>query len=68
MQNFKEYVESHGYEKVPKGNIPGAWFQKNGLPMVVACYHCGMTMASPTAMIDEQGFAFCPTCAEVEED
>ena len=68
MKNFKEYVESHGYEKIPEGNIPAVWFKRNFLPMVVRCSCCDMTMALPSAWIDDNGYTFCNNCAGVKED
>ena len=68
MISFRQYVESHMNIKVPRGNISGAWFAENGLSMVVACSCCGMTMASPSAWVDDQGFAYCSECADIEEE
>lgn len=65
MKNFKEYVESHGYEKVPEGNIPAVWFKRNFLPMIVQCTCCEMTMALPSAWMDDNGYTYCADCAEV---
>lgn len=67
MQSFKNYVETHGYEKMPEGNVPAIWFKRNLLPMVVRCTCCDMSMASPTAWIDEEGYAYCGSCCEKEE-
>ena len=56
-------LEEMGVE-MPKGNINGAWFAENQLPMVVECACCGTTMMLPSAMVDDDGFVFCRTCAE----
>jgi hypothetical protein len=50
--------------EMPQGEINGKWFADNGLPMIVECACCGMTMALPSAMIDEEGRIFCSQCAE----
>jgi hypothetical protein len=34
------------------------------LPMVVSCTCCGMTMALPSAMVDDDGTIYCSSCAE----
>lgn len=68
MMNFRQYVEIKMNLEMPKGNISGAWFSENGIPMVVRCSCCGMTMASPSAWIDDEGYTFCNSCADVEED
>lgn len=68
MISFKQYVEQKRNMKMPKGNISGAWFAKNGFPMIVACTCCGMTMASPSAWIDDEGYTYCSDCADVEEE
>ena len=67
MVSFFDFVRNQGIE-VPKGNISGAWFHENGFPMVVACSCCGMTMASPSAWIDDEGYTYCTDCANVEEE
>jgi hypothetical protein len=36
-----------------------------GLPMVVACTGCTMTMAGASARIDRDGQCWCITCAEI---
>ena len=68
MISFKQYVEQKRNMKMPEGNISGAWFAKNGFPMIVACTCCGMTMASPSAWIDDEGYTYCSDCADVEEE
>ncbi|MEV7227281.1 hypothetical protein AB0M79_09700 [Polymorphospora sp. NPDC051019] len=35
-----------------------------GLPMIVACTHCTMTMAGASALIDVDGYIWCADCAE----
>lgn len=68
MKSFKEYIESHGYEKVPESNIPAVWFKRNFLPMVVRCTCCEMTMALPSAWMDDNGYTYCADCAGVNKD
>ena len=68
MISFREYVETHMNVKMPEGCISGAWFSENGLPMVVRCSCCDMTMASPSAWIDDEGYTYCGDCADVSED
>ena len=68
MVTFREYVRNHFNVEMPEGNISGLWFSQNSLPMVVRCACCDMSMASPSAWIDEDGNVFCSDCAEVEED
>jgi hypothetical protein len=67
MKSFSEYVRARGIE-IPEGNIPGSWFSKHGYPMVVRCACCDMTMALPSAWIDEDGYTFCADCADVSEN
>ena len=68
MQSFKDYIKHHFDLEMPKGSISGEWFSQNGIPMVVRCSCCDMTMASPSAWIDEDGYTYCETCADVEEE
>ena len=67
MKTFFEYVRDRGIE-IPEGNIPGSWFSEHGFPMVVRCSCCDMTMASPSAWINEDGYTFCSSCADVEDE
>ena len=66
MLSFREYVETKMNLKMPHGNISGEWFFENGIVMVVACSCCGMTMASPSAWIDDEGYTYCAQCADIE--
>lgn len=64
MKTAKTYIlEKMGIE-MPKDNIPGTWFSENGLHMVVSCTCCGMTMTMPSAMVDDDGNTYCPSCAD----
>ena len=66
MKTFYEYVRDRGID-IPENNIPGSWFQEHGYPMVVRCACCEMTMAIPSALIDEEGYTFCANCASNRE-
>lgn len=62
MRTAKAYLlEEMGIE-LPKGEINGSWFAKNGLPMIVECSCCGETMALPSAVIDDDGTIYCHSC------
>lgn len=50
--------------KMPKDIVPGSWFAENGLPMIVECACCGMTIALPSAIVDDDGTCYCPSCAK----
>ena len=65
MMSFKDYVYQHFNLTMPEGSIPSAWFSENHIPMVVACCCCGMTMASPSAWIDDEGYTYCGECADI---
>ena len=68
MKSFKDFVLDKYNLKMPEGNISGAWFAKNGFPMIVHCICCEMTMASPSAWVDEDGYTYCSDCAGVSEE
>lgn len=68
MISFSEYVKKELNVEMPHGNIPGSWFHDNGIPMIVRCCCCDMTMASPSAWIDEEGYTYCSDCADIEEE
>ena len=62
MKTFEQWLKDEKGIEMPKGEISGDWFAKNGLPMVVKCTNCWSTMALPSAMVDENGFTYCPSC------
>ena len=68
MVNFFEWLEVNGIEKPEGTEIPMTWFSEHGLPMVVQCSCCQMTMALPSAFVDEEGSVFCKNCASSLED
>ena len=50
--------------EMPSGDINGEWFAENSLPMVVKCTCCEMSMALPSALINDEGEIFCQDCVE----
>lgn len=68
MKSFSDYIAKKWNLEMPKGNISGAWFVKNGIPMIVRCSCCDMTMASPSAWVDDEGYTYCSDCAGVNEE
>ena len=67
MKSFAKWVEERGIE-MPKHNIPGSWFSRHGFPMVVRCACCDMTMALPSAWIDNDEYVLCADCAKVNKE
>lgn len=67
MKSFFEYVRERGID-IPEKEIPGSWFSKHGYPMVVRCSYCEMTMALPSAWIDDEGYTYCADCAGVNKE
>lgn len=68
LRTAKRYIlEEMGIE-MPKGDIRGSWFVENGLPMIVECSCCGMTMVLPSAMIDDDGHCYCSSCAYEDDE
>ena len=68
MLNFNDYVKQNMGVEVPESVISGAWFKENHIPMVVQCCCCGMTMASPSAWMDDEGYTYCSDCADIKEE
>lgn len=66
MKSFCDYIKSEMNLEMPTGTVSGAWFAQNGLPMIVSCCCCDMTMASPSAWVDDQGYIYCADCADAE--
>jgi hypothetical protein len=63
MRTAETYIFEEMGVEMPKGNIPGSWFAENALPMIVRCTCCDTSMALPSAMIDDDGTIYCPSCA-----
>lgn len=64
FRTFTEFCEERKIG-LPETNVyPSAWFRKNGLPMIVACKSCEMTMGLPSALLDENNNTYCTECAE----
>lgn len=69
----EEYLTKNGRE-YPKadtdGGVTGAAFEEAGVPMVVKCTHCEMTMVtSRDRKVDgETGAVFCDECAGYVEE
>ena len=59
----KQWIKEELNIEMPNGDISGEWFAENNLPMIVKCTCCAMTMALPSAMINNEGEIFCPDCA-----
>lgn len=68
MIKFADWLKENCNEELPKGKVNGVWFAERGLPMVVSCASCGMTMALPSAYIAEDTACLCHNCAGVEEE
>ena len=68
LRTAETYIFEEMGVEMPKGEIKGSWFAENALPMVVSCTCCGMTMALPSALIEDDGSIYCPSCANGMEE
>lgn len=62
MKTFKEWFKDNFDEELPTGTVSCEWFVERGLPMIVACSCCGMTMALPSALVDDNDTVVCNSC------
>ena len=62
MKTFAEWLKETHHCKLPKGEVNTYWLAKHGLPMIVHCTCCKMTMALPNAYIDDKGNIYCADC------
>ena len=62
LRTAETYIFEEMGIKMPKGNISGSWFAENRLSMIVRCACCDTSMALPSAMIDDDGTIYCPSC------
>lgn len=65
MKNFIDFIHDTYNLEVPKNEISGTWFFENQIPMIVRCCCCEMSMASPSAWIDDDGYTYCGDCAGI---
>ena len=64
MKIAKDWIlENRGIE-IPAGEVSAEWFIDNDLPMIVSCSCCETTMVLPSAMVDDDGYIYCGSCAE----
>lgn len=68
MESFKDYALRTRGVTMPQGTVPSTWFYENDFPMVVRCCCCDMSMALPSAWVDDQGYTYCSDCAGVDEE
>lgn len=66
LRTAEKYIWEEMGEEMPKGEIPASWFAEQGLPMIVECTYCGMTMALPSALVDDDGNCYCHGCVDEE--
>ena len=64
FRTFKRLCRDRDIEWPEGGVINGQWFADNGFPMIVACGSCGMAMALPNAIVNENGICYCRDCVE----
>lgn len=63
MKTFEQWLNDNFNESMPAGSVNAEWFVNRNLPMIVECTCCTMTMALPSAMIDDDDYIYCSTCA-----
>ena len=62
MKSFAKWLKDKYNEEMPKGTVDAGWFIERGLPLVVECRCCTMTMPLPSAFIDDEGTVYCSDC------
>jgi hypothetical protein len=64
MRTGKEFLETCAEAAgITLGNqIPATVFAELGLPLIVACTCCGMTMCFPSCVIDDDNYVYCSDC------
>lgn len=62
MKSFTQWLKDNCNAEMPKGTVNADWFYERGLPMVVSCACCEMTMALPSAFVDDEGHIYCSDC------
>ena len=62
MRTVEEWLKKELDIEMPEGKINASWFIEHNLPMIVECSCCGMSMALPSAYVDDNGFIYCGEC------
>ena len=62
MKTVAQYLKDNHNIEMPKGDIDASWFYEQGLAMIVECKCCTMTMALPSAFVDDDGNIYCSDC------
>lgn len=62
MKTFAQWLKDSYNMEMPKGTVNASWFVENGLPMIVECSCCTMTMPLPSAFIDDDNCIYCSDC------
>jgi hypothetical protein len=60
MEILRERAAARGIEIGDE--ISMSMFDELGLPMVVACTGCEMTMAMPNSLVADDGHTYCSDC------
>ena len=63
LRTAEQYLREERGLEMPTDHINGSWFAEKGLPVVVSCTCCGSTLMLPSALIDEEGYCYCSSCA-----
>lgn len=62
MKSFTKWLKDTHNMEMPKGTVDASWFVDHGLPMIVQCSCCTMTMSLPNAFVDDEGYTYCSDC------
>lgn len=62
VRTAKQWIKEVLNIEMPSDTISGEWFANNHLPMIVRCTCCEMSMALPSAMVNDEGEIFCLSC------
>lgn len=68
MKNGLDVMKEKGMIPDSEGNYSEDEFNRVGLPMVVSCRKCVMTMSLPSATIIGDRWFYCSECAEQWEE
>jgi hypothetical protein len=63
MKTGREVMAEYGIPE-DQQRVEASEFAKAGLPMIVACYGCDMTLCIANCLLDDDGRFWCKSCAE----
>lgn len=67
LRTMERFLKEERGIETPE-TVTGAWLKERKLPLFVECACCETSMLIFSAMVNDEGFCFCPSCAGEDEE